>query len=222
MDENLLRSLKRKNVFEMYGLESFSPYMLSVMDKTINPKKFLEKFQRIFEIHENLDYMFMANVLFNHPGETNETYRESYEGLKKLYENDKKDVALFNVRYYHHFPGTRVYNDIGYFRKKYGCIDYFPIWWENEKLLRNGPYCIKPSYELSLRESIKNYTEINTELSNININILKKCKPKNYFLKIMNIKKGIKRIYQLKERLFNFLDVNQIELAGKKVLFSTL
>ena len=61
----------------MYGLESLSPYMLSVMDKAVNPVKFLEKFERIFEIHEDLEYMFMANVLFNHPGETNATYSGS-------------------------------------------------------------------------------------------------------------------------------------------------
>lgn len=217
VDEKLLRSLKKKKIFEMYGLESFSPYMLSVMDKTINPIKFLEKFKRIFKIHEDLDYMFMANVLFNHPGETNETYNESFEGLKKIYENDKKDVALFNIRYYHHFPGTRVYNNIEYFRKKYGCKDYFPIWWENQKILQNAPYCIRPSYELSLRESIKNYTDINKELSNINIEMLKKYKPENYFPKLIMIKNGININNQLKERLLKFLDDYRIELGEKDV-----
>ena len=99
-----------------------------------------------------------------------------------------------------------------HFKQKYGCIDYFPIWWENEKLLRNAPYCIRPSSELSLRESIKNYTEINNELSNINIKMLKKYKPENNFPKLVMIKKGINRINQLEERLLKFLDDYRIEL----------
>jgi len=212
VNEKLLRSLKKKRVFQMYGLESFSPYMLSVMNKAVNPLKFLEKFERIFKIHEDLDYMFMANVLYNHPGETQATYDESFEGLKKVYKNDKKDIALFNIRYYHHFPGTRVYNNVEYFKQKYGSNDYFPIWWENEKLLRNAPYCIRPSFELSLRESIKNYTDFNLKLSNINIQMLKEHKPENYFQKMVMVKRGTHTINQLKERLFNFLDDYEIEL----------
>jgi hypothetical protein len=196
--------------------------MLSVMDKTVNPKKFLKKFQGIFKIHEELDYMFMANVLFNHPGETQATYDESYEGLKKIYEKDKKDIALFNIRYYHHFPGTRLYNEFRNFKQEYGCIDYFPIWWEDEKLLRDAPYCIRPSSELSLRDSINKYTEINNELSNINIKMLKEHDPMNHFPKMLMIKKGITRNNQLEERLLKFLDDYQIESTGKKVLYSSL
>lgn len=217
VDEKLLQSLKKKNIFQMYGLESFSPYMLSVMDKTLNPINFLEKFERIFKIHQDLDYMFMANVLFNHPGETNVTYDESYDGLKKIYEDDKRDIALFNIRYYHHFPGTRIYNNIEHFKQKYGCVDYFPIWWENEKLLRNAPYCIRPSSELSLRKSIEKYTDFNHKLNYTNINILKKHKPENFFQKILLIKKGINTTNQLKNRLLTFLDEYRIELGEKNV-----
>jgi len=212
VDENLLRSLKKNKIYQMYGLESLSPYMLSVMDKTVNPVKFLEKFDRIFKIHEDLEYMFMANVLFNHPGETNATYNESYEGLRKIFGKDKNDIALFNIRYYHHYPGTRIYNNIEYFNKKYGCNDYFPRWWENEKLLQDAPYCIRPSFELSLRESIEIYTDVFAKLSNINVNILKQNKRDKYFQKIVMHKKGIKKIYELKERLLKFLDEYHIEL----------
>ena len=212
LNEKLLKLLQKQKFFQMYGLESYSTKMLSIMNKSTNPKNFLDKFEKIFEIHEDLEYICMLNILFNHPGETKKTYNESYEGLKKIYEKDKKDIALFNIRYYHHYPGTRVYNNIKDFNENYGTYVYFPNWWENEKLLKNAPYCIRASSELSLRESIKKYTEVTNKLSNFNLEMLKEYKPENYFQKIIIIKKGIKTIELLKNRLLNFLNEYRIEL----------
>jgi hypothetical protein len=205
LNENLIDILQKKKFFQMYGIESFSPKILLIMNKTENPEKYIKKFYKIFEIHKKNEYIFMANILINHPGETKSTLTESYNGLRNIYKKDNQNIALFNIRYYHHFPGTPVYNNIAQYERTYGTYIYFPNWWNYEVLLLNGPYMVKPSYNLSLTEIIMLYSEICKELSVINIENLKKYKPEDFISKIISIKKGIKMINKLKERLLNFI-----------------
>ena len=219
LNENLIAKLYKKNFYSMFGMESYSKRMLSIMNKTANPTGFINKFEKIIHIHKKLGRLYMLNVLFNHPGETKESYLETFNRLEKLIAKDNSDLVHLNLRYYHHFPGTRAYNNIDVFYKKYGSKAYFPEWWKKEKLLKFGPYGIRPSKDLSLRESINIYTDLYKNLELVKLGRVKINKPNNLFQRILMIKKDISTIKNLKESLINFLDEENIE-SEKEVLNS--
>jgi len=217
LNESLIECLKRKNFRLWYGLESGSMTMLSIMRKTINPISYLNKFKEIAEIHEKLDYITMLNVIFNHPGETQQTYQETFDYLKNIVSNDRNNNLNFSLRYYHHFPGTNVYNRFNEYTKKYGSRVYLSKWWKSEKFLTYGPYMVRSSRSLKLRESIERFTKIYEELGEINLRNLKKYKPENYLGKGVSIKKAINEFKLLKSKLLGFMDTNEIEPSKKKL-----
>jgi len=217
LNEKLIQKLQIKKFYLMYGLESYSKKMLSIMNKTFNPKEYLNKFEQVYQVHKKLESFFMLNVLFNHPGETKETYLESFNRLEKMVIDDNIDTTYLNLRFYHHFPGTKVFNQFDYFNEKFGSISYFPEWWKREETLKNGPYCIRPSVDLSLRESINLFTEFYKNLEMINLENIKKNKTPNSFQRALMIKKEIKGLEQKRDTQMNFLSEKKIE-TGKTLI----
>jgi len=212
INEELLEKLDYNNFNVMYGVESFSKEMLRIMNKTSNPSSYLQKFNNIFEIYKQSGRLFMINILVNHPGETFQSYEETFNVLKKMVVEDDIDPITFNIRFYHHFPGTRNYNNFNQFNKKHGAVAYFPEWYEDEALLEFGPYCVRPSFELSLRESFKTYTILYQELLKQHIqNIKRKGKSKETLGKILISKRQIRALDEKMEKFFKFLDDNGIE-----------
>ena len=182
------------------------------MNKHLEPNKFLAKFEKIFKIHKELDFFTMLNVIFNHPGETKETCNESFNRLKNIVNQDLNNNLLFSLRYYHHFPGTKIYNNFDYYNQKYGSIAYFPEWWKKEDLLKYGPYMVKASNSLEFKEIVEIYTDFYIELSKININNLKQYKPKNFLPRIVAFKKGLKSFKNLSSNLLNFIETYRLEI----------
>ena len=211
LNENLIQKLQSKKFYLMYGLESYSKRMLSIMNKTTNPKEYLEKFEKVYQIHKKLENFYMLNVLFNHPGETKESYHKTFNRLEEMIDHDDLDTTYLNIRFYHHFPGTKVYNQFEYFKEKYGSYSYFPGWWKREEFLKNGPYCVRPSFNLSLMESIDLYTDLYKNLEIVNLGKIKKNKPLNLFQRALMIKKELKGLEQKRETRRNFIREKGIE-----------
>ena len=212
VNEELLDKLDCNNFNTMYGLESFSKEMLTIMNKTSNPTSYLQKFKYIFKIYKQSGRLFMINVLVNHPGETSQSYKETFDMLRKMTVDDDIDPITFNIRFYHHFPGTRVYNNFNQFNEKHGSVAYFPEWYKDENLLEFGPYCVRPSSGLSLRESFKTYTVLYQELLKEYIQVIKnKGKSKDAIGKILIAKRQIRALDDKMEKFFRFLDEKGIE-----------
>lgn len=217
VNEQLLDKLELNNFNTMYGLESFSKEMLAIMNKTSNPSSYLHKFEEIFKIYKQSGRLFMINVLVNHPGETKHSYKETFEMLKKMIVDDDIDPITFNIRFYHHFPGTRVYNDFNKFNEKHGSVAYFPEWYKDENLLEFGPYCVRPSSELSLRESFKTYTLLYQELLREYVQKIKSKEKSNDAIgKILIAKRQIRALDEKMEKFLKFLDEKGIESEDKK------
>ncbi|MHA1292640.1 MAG: B12-binding domain-containing radical SAM protein [Promethearchaeota archaeon] len=212
LNEELIKEFHIKRFHLMYGLESYSKKMLSIMNKTHNPTEYLNKFEKIFEIHKKFENIFALNILCNHPGETKNTYNETFKRLENIVLNDYSNSVYLNIRFYHHFPGTKLHNNFNFFEKKYGAIAYYPEWWRYEDLLKYGAYCIRPSFNLSLRESIEIYTESYKTLEKSNLYKLKEKKPPNLLKQAILIKNEINTLNQKREHLFTFLNENKIEV----------
>ncbi len=212
LNENLLYKITQNNFFLMYGLESYSKNMLKIMNKTNNPNLYLKKFERLLEIHRKIDSFFIINILVNHPGETRQTQSETFKKLEEMILKYNIDPQSFNIRFYHHFPGTRIYITFDEYHKKYRSFSFFPEWYKTEDLLKYGAYTVRPSIEFSLRESFSRYTENYQNLFTMSINNMDENKKRRNMLMIASIKKQISYLNSKKELFFEFLDKNQIEI----------
>ena len=211
---NLLKKLQEKKFYLMYGLETFSKKLLQIMNKTNNPKRYYDKFNDIFEANKKLEYPYMLNILFNHPGESMESINITFNKLNELKNNDKNALVNYNIKLYSHFPGTYNYNKIYKFMNELGTINYIPKWWKKRKFLKYGSFCIRPTKKLSLRTSLSEYFEKLKSFEKSRISKDSKNSNKNFF-KALKIKKGIQVLEKKEEELFNFLDKNKIEIDEK-------
>ena len=115
------------------------------------------------------------------------------------------------------FTGTRVYNDFNKFNEKHGSVAYFPEWYKDENLLEFGPYCVRPSSELSLRESFKTYTLLYQELLREYVQKIKSKEKSNDAIgKILIAKRQIRALDEKMEKFLKFLDEKGIESEDKK------
>ncbi|MFW6310766.1 MAG: B12-binding domain-containing radical SAM protein [Nanoarchaeota archaeon] len=210
LNYELLKKLQSKKFYLMYGLETFSTNLLQIMNKTTNPRQYYDKFNELFEANQNLEYPYILNILFNHPGETPTSIHKTFDKITKLKSKDKNDILEYNIKLYSHFPGTYNYNNIKHLEKKIGTINYFPKWWKTLDTLKYGSFCIRPSTKLSLRKSLAIYFNRYKEFEKSKLK-----KDSKYFLKSIIIKKGIQKLSTMENGLVKFLDKNKIEMKGK-------
>ncbi len=213
LSEDVIIKLKKRKISLMYGLESYSKEMLQIMDKTKNPTKYLKKFDEIINISEKLDMFCVINIIINHPGETRKAFNETYEFTKMI--SEKINFVNLNFNLYRHFPGTPLYSNMDYYKKKYGSEFYFLEWWKSKDLLEFGPSAIRASDDLPLRELLKLYRESYTTLEKLNLQNLKRLKNKmeDYFLKVMYEKNRMNFIQNFVDKnMRNFLDKYKIEI----------
>ncbi len=208
LNRELIKKFQQKRFFLMYGLESYSDNMLKIMNKCVNPREYLNKFEEIYNVHKEINAKLTFNILMNHPGETQESYAITYDRLEKLEKENDLDFFYFNIRFYHHFPGTVLYNKSNEFEKNYGTKIYFPEWWKNESLLKLGAYCVRPSRTLSLKESIDIYTERYIKLNELALMMMKKKRPANFLARGFELKKGNKFLNEHRIELHQFIDEN--------------
>ena len=204
LNENLLKKFIKKKIAQMHGLESCSKKMLKIMNKTSNPADYLKKFNGLLELYRKLDCYYSINLVFNHPGETVQTYQETFNFLKNIVEKDTNNTVNFEIIFYHQFPGNRIYHGLDYYNKKYGTIIYFPEWWKEFSSLKLGAFCVKPSYELSLEKSINIYSDNRIELYKLQY----KKREKRIFYEFIG---NITTIEKQRKELLKFMEVNKIK-----------
>ena len=215
MSENVIKRFESKKMLVMYGVESFNAEQLLRLNKTDSPKAYLEKFNEILNIHKGLKNIFALNILIGAPGEDNLSMNETFNRLEEIISKENVNNCYFNIRYYHHFPFTELYNNNFYFKEHYGTHAYRPSidWWSSTilEMQRYGPYCVKPSFELTLRKSIEMYTEHFANLNRVKIEKLKESKPNDIIVKALMLKKEIANLIKKRDDIFKFLDENNIE-----------
>ncbi|MFO8019326.1 MAG: radical SAM protein [Promethearchaeia archaeon] len=211
LNYDLLKRLQQKKFYLMYGLETFSHHLLYIMNKTSNPKRYLSKFKKIFKTNQELEYPYILNILFNHPGESLNSIRHTFEKINQLKSQDTKDVINYNIKLYSHFPGTFNYNHINKLRNKLGTINYIPQWWKTREFLEFGSFSIRPTKSLSLRASL---TAFFREFEKFKERESKKISPNSddFFVRSIIVKTEIQKLKRMEENLTKFLNKYKIEL----------
>ncbi|MHA1525420.1 MAG: B12-binding domain-containing radical SAM protein [Promethearchaeota archaeon] len=205
LNEELISKLKEKKMVQFYGVETFSPRMLKIMNKTHNPIEFLNQLEKILAIHKKLDYKCSLGLITNHPGETQTTIQESFNYLLNIGKRDNDDIFNFVPIMYHLFAKTRNYVELHLLNQRYGTKAYFPEWWKDMRTLKYGPFAVRPSSKLSLRESINLFVEKHLEIDKLK----NKKNSKEGFGQLL-IKATI--LKKQRNELIKFLDDNQIEI----------
>ena len=220
LSKKMISNLQKKHIYLWYGLESFSHRVLSIMNKTINPRAFLNKFDEIYNINKELNNIFAINIIANFPGTTVQDEFETYHKLEQILINDNTNLIGLSLKKFHAFPGNPLYNQLkideskmrGYI-SQLKSVFYFPFWYKNPETLRHGLYCCKPSRSLSLRKSLCIYFSQYKKLLKIQLENFKKKKSPAFLKMVYGIKKQIEHLDSNKNELFDFLDQNNIELG---------
>ena len=139
--------LKKLKFHLSFGLESGSPEMLKIMDKTEEPEIFLEKMQDIAtQLDENQIYCVL-NILIGHPGETHKTLNRTHDYLKKLLNSKSYLIPSFSK--YMLYPGSEIYSQMDKYENLYETEFLIKEWWKNEMNQMRISQLVNPSNELS-------------------------------------------------------------------------
>jgi len=133
IDEDDLELMSRLKIKIDFGIDSFSASMLKIMNKTLDPNAFLKKFVRISSICNQLDILHDVYLIFDHPGETRETYAEFRQFFQDVV-TPQLEGGHLRVKYqrFAFYPGNYIFNHQELFTRKYGFKANAPAWWKQE------------------------------------------------------------------------------------------
>ncbi len=156
--------LKKLQFHLSFGFESGAPEMLQIMNKTKEPKKFLDKMRAIAQKLEHNKIYCVLNILLGHPGETHETLSETFEYTKNLMGNKSFIIPSFSK--FMLYPGSEIYNNIEKYKEKYGTEFLVKEWWRYSINQMRMSKLVNPSEEM-------NCIQVYFEMQKIVLNILK-------------------------------------------------
>jgi radical SAM superfamily enzyme YgiQ (UPF0313 family) len=147
LDEEDVEMLSRFDTEIQIGLESCSPQMLRIMNKTKQPEKFLDDFRRVSHLLSDHGVIHGANLIFNHPGETQKTLEETFAFMDE--ETKRPDSSLIWACHgYLHFPGSALDRNQAQYEQEYGAQFLSPGWWRVDDNPFTGGRNVIPSRDL--------------------------------------------------------------------------
>jgi len=127
-DIELLAGLKTEIQF---GVESGSPEMLRLMNKTRQPEKFLADFQLTSRILSEHNIVHGGNLIFNHPGETERTLKETFAYIESGL-TERQSSLMWAYSAYAHYPGNAIDSNRAFYEEKFGTEFRKIEWWLEE------------------------------------------------------------------------------------------
>lgn len=113
------------------GLETGSPRMLGVMDKTKDPARYLGALERLAGLSRQHGLNWAANVIVGHPGETRESIGESKAFLERLFTTAKDTCGWLSFDPFRLYPGALVHEELDRWSAEHGARFYHPRWWDS-------------------------------------------------------------------------------------------
>jgi len=143
-----LELMSRLNVKVDFGVDAFSETMLGIMNKTKHPAAYLEKCLDVSSICNRLKILHDIFLIFNHPGESRQTYAE----FKHFFSSRVMPLladGYLRIKYqrFSYFPGSYVYNHRQNYTDKYGFQVNCPEWWKREEDHYQASRAVIPSVD---------------------------------------------------------------------------
>ncbi len=147
LDEEDIESLAALKVEVQFGIESCSPRILRLMRKSSRPERFLERFRATSARMSRHRVLHRANLIFNHPGETRATVRETFAFLDSMLTPDHA-YLIWAGHGYMHFPGCEVDRERGRYERDFGTRFARPEWWQADLVRFEDAQAVEPSSDL--------------------------------------------------------------------------
>jgi hypothetical protein len=139
------------------GIESGSEEMLRIMNKSNNPKKYLKRCKEIISYLNIKEVPYKILLLFNHPGETDETYKDTLRFLDSLIRDQKVISGILGAQTFSFFPGSKVSLYLKEYYQRFGTIIHHKEWWKQKSDHYILSTSIVPGEELMNMYSNLNY-----------------------------------------------------------------
>lgn len=134
IDAEDLELLSRLNAKIDLGVDSLSRTMLSIMKKTTDAEGYLERFVEISRQCSRRGIEHDAYLVFNHPGESEETLQESEAFFRtRVFPELRGGTLWMRSGTFSLYPGSFVFRHLEAFRAKYGTTVECAAWWREER-----------------------------------------------------------------------------------------
>jgi radical SAM superfamily enzyme YgiQ (UPF0313 family) len=130
LEKEDIELFSRLNFNIEFGLESCSEKMLKIMRKTNNPREYLNRVREIANLLNEKEISYTFYLIFNHPGETYQTYLETIAFLKEILDSAKKFSGYLQAQSYAFFPGSHIHSYLSKYEQKFGTVIKHPYWWK--------------------------------------------------------------------------------------------
>jgi protein-L-isoaspartate(D-aspartate) O-methyltransferase len=130
-----LALMARANVAPGLGLESGDPAMLERMGKAKDGTAYLERMRELGVMARELGLPFGVNVLFGHPGESEESLRRSAALLGQLFLADERGTTGFlSVDPFRLYPGSAIAQGRARWERETGMrLPRYPWWHDGDQ-----------------------------------------------------------------------------------------
>ena len=133
MTPALLDRLREQRFKVDFGLDTGSATMARRMVKSPAPTSYLRRAREIIGHANAIELPHDTYVLFNFPGETPETARESMEFVDGLAGTSGPASGWISSQTFFILPGTEVYQRMDEYRERYGTEIRNPTWWRETR-----------------------------------------------------------------------------------------
>lgn len=155
LDEEDVELLARARFSIGIGLESGSPQMLGLMNKTRDAGRYLDAIRRLARLSRDHGLTWATNVIVGHPGETPETLRETHAFLTDLFTSAKETCGWLSIDPFRLYPGSMVHESMDALESAHGARFHHREWWRS---WYDGPFRaehLDPSAELSFEDRVR-------------------------------------------------------------------
>ena len=155
IDEEDIELLSKINFFICFGVEALSIEVLRAMQKTNDPDRYIRKCKENLNLLKKYNIPRQIYLLLGHPGETDQTLRETYNNLKQFLD---KDIYLVVFPYYYFLPNF--INNFEYYTKKYGSLIQGNLkWWKGYHSISEVRYVPSSGANELFEDAYKNHVE---------------------------------------------------------------
>jgi len=140
-----------------YGMETGSEKMLSIMNKTVHPRRYLSRCKEVIAYSAKKRLYNRLFLIFNHPGEDRNTYKETLKFLDGILKENKNLSTVPTVGSYHFTAGSRIFHNLKYYQEKYGTRILYPQWWKEKREQYTLATSVVASRDFEGRADYRNY-----------------------------------------------------------------
>jgi radical SAM superfamily enzyme YgiQ (UPF0313 family) len=112
-----------------FGLDTGSETMAHRMAKSPSPSSYLRKAREMIRHANSIELFHDTYVLFNFPGETPETTRETQDFVASIGDGNGPSSGWVSSQSFFILPGTETYRRMNEYRDAYGTEIRHPTWW---------------------------------------------------------------------------------------------